>query len=85
MKQATAQQLTKMKSLLQDTRGKQSYELRGIFSHFLQILSDIDSFSQFKRDFNLKLLRYDFESDKVYITNELTELMKSSIDYYSGN
>jgi hypothetical protein len=85
MNQATLQQLNKMKALLQEANAKQSFELRGILSHFLQILSDVDSFSQFKRDFSMKLTRYDFESDKVYITNELKEIMKSSIDYYQEN
>jgi hypothetical protein len=85
MKKATSQQLTKMKSLLQNTEGKQTYELRGIFSHYLQILTDIDQFSQFKSDFSMKLIKFDFQSDKAYITNEIKELMKSSIEYYSEN
>ena len=74
-----------MKSLLQDTVGKHTYEVRGILSHYLQILSDIDPFSQFRHDFNMKLLKYDYQSDKNYITNELKELMKSSINYYTEN
>lgn len=85
MKKATTQQLAKMKSLLQDTVGKQTYELRGIFTHYLQILTDINQFSQFKSDFSMKLIKFDFQSDKTYITNEIKELMKSSIEYYSEN
>lgn len=85
MKKATPQQLTKMKSLLENTAGKQTYELRGIFTHYLQILSDIDQFSQFKGDFSIKLINFDFQSDKAYITNEIKQLMKSSIEYYSEN
>ena len=85
MKKATSAQIAKMKSLLQDTIGKQTYDLRGIFSHYLQILTDIDQFSQFKSDFSMKLIKFDFQADKTYIINELKGLMKSSIDYYSEN
>lgn len=86
MKKATPQQLAKMKTLLFNSNmGKQNYELRALFSHFLQILSDIDSFSQFKNDFSMKLIKFDFQADKGYIINELKELMKSSIEYYSEN
>lgn len=85
MKKATPAQIARMKSLLQDTIGKQNYDLRGIFSHYLQILTDIDQFSQFKSDFSMKLIKFDFQSDKTYIINELKGLMKSSIDYYSEN
>ena len=85
MKKATSAQIAKMKSLLSDTMGKETYDLRGIFSHYLQILSDIDQFSQFKNDFNMKLIKFDFQTDKTYIINEIKGLMKSSIDYYSEN
>lgn len=85
MKKATSQQIAKMKSLLQETIGRETYELRGIFSHYLQILTDIDQFSQFKNDFNMKLIKFDFQSDKTYIINEIRGLMKSSIEYYSEN
>lgn len=85
MKKATPQQIDKMKSLLIRIDGSPTYEQRGTFSHFLQILNDIDSLSQFQRDFSLKLIRFDFDSDKTYITNELREIMKSAIDYYSEN
>lgn len=85
MKKATPQQLNKLKSLLSDTVGKENYELRALFSHYLQILSDIDSLSQFRSDFSMKLIKFDYQSDKTYIIRELKELMKSSIDYYSDN
>ncbi len=85
MKKASPQQIAKMKDLFGSTYGKQTYELRALFSHYLQILSDIDTFSQFRSDFNLKLMKFDYQSDKNYITNELKELMKSSIEYYSDN
>lgn len=83
MKQATAHQLAKMKSLLSNTNGKENYELRGVFSYFLQLLNDIDSLSQFQRDFYMKLLHFDYDFDKTYTTKELKELMKSAIDYYT--
>jgi hypothetical protein len=85
MKKATSQQLTKMRALLLSTIGKENYELRAIFTHYLQILSDIDFLSQFRSDFSMKLIKFDYQSDKTYITNELKELMKSSIEYYSEN
>lgn len=85
MRKATDQQLNKMKELNRNSFGKQNYELRALFSHFLQILSDVDSLSQFKQDFNMKLIKFDYQNDKSYIINELKELMKSSIEYYSEN
>lgn len=87
MRKATSQQLNKMRELQVNASRLtiQSYELRALFSHFLQILTDIDSLSQFKHDFNMKLIKFDFQSDKTYIINELRELMKSSIEYYSEN
>lgn len=86
MKKATINQINKLKelqsksSLIQDNS-----QLRAMFSHFLQILKDIDFLSQFSSDFGTKLIRFDYNSDKTYITSELKELMKSSIEYYQDN
>ena len=86
MKKATKNQINKLEELqLKSSSIEDSSQLRAIFSHFLQILKDIDFLSQFSSDFGTKLIRFDYNSDKAYITSELKELMKSSIEYYQDN
>lgn len=86
MKKATINQINKLKELQSKTSLIQdNSQLRAMFSHFLQILKDIDFLSQFSSDFGTKLIRFDYNSDKTYITSELKELMKSSIEYYQDN
>ena len=74
-----------MKELELKTITQNLPELRAIFSHFLQILKDIDLMSQFSQDFGMKLIRFDYNSDKNYVTSEMREIMKSSIEYYQDN
>ena len=83
MRSTTLQQLNKLRELESNTVLKSDSQLRALFSHFLQILKDIDPLSQFSSDFSMKLIRFDFQSDKSNIREELIELMKSSINYYS--
>lgn len=85
MKKATQQQIKKLKELQLKSSTQNLSELRAIFSHFLQILKDINFLSQFSSDFSTKLIRFDYNSDKNYIAEELKELMKSSIEYYQDN
>ncbi len=85
MKKATGNQISRLKELqVKSTKTLEYSELRATYTHFLQILKDIDFLSQFSTDFGMKLMRFDYNSDKSYISSELKELMKSAIDYYQN-
>lgn len=85
MKKATKAQIDKLKELQRKSATQNLSEFRAICTHFLQLLKDINFTSQFSSDFSNKLIRFDFNSDKTYISQELRELMKSAIDYHEDN
>lgn len=78
MKKATFKQLMKLKELSNDIESKDNSEKSAIFTSFFQILNDIDNTSQFKNDFQSKLIAFNSNNNP----KELIKLMKQSIDYY---
>lgn len=72
MKKPTTEQLDSLKKVYQIALKEPN---KGVFTHFLQILNDIDSHSVFKADY--------FIANSLNIKSDMIAIMKSSINYYN--
>lgn len=84
MKKATDNQIESLKKLHKDTLASNNEsDKKGLFTHFLQILKDIDATSTFQHNFSLEYIQLTSPLPKPSKQKVIISIMEESIKYYS--
>lgn len=82
MKKPTFEQFKKLNELYDSLKAKNNSEKRATFTSILQILKEIDSYSEFTSSISFKLSLLNSDKDSEEKIEDIENLIKQAIEHY---